>query len=57
MLARLWYWLFYACQHEWKIIDSATLHHDGSFNSMPVGKRFTLQCTKCGNIKSKKFVT
>lgn len=57
MFARIWYWLFHACQHEWKIIEAATIHCDGAFSSMPVGKRYTLQCTKCGNIKSKKFVT
>lgn len=40
-----------SCRHEYKVIDKTDLYWDTDV----VGTVYTLQCTKCGKIKSKKI--
>lgn len=41
------------CRHKWKIIKTTDVYefHD---SKMPYATRYTLQCTKCGDIMSKR---
>jgi hypothetical protein len=40
------------CKHNWKIIADVSLV-DGDRN--PIGRKYHLQCTKCGDVKKKRL--
>lgn len=41
------------CWHRWAVIHKVNLY-DGERSSLPHGSKYVLQCSKCGNIKSKR---
>lgn len=45
------YYINHKCQHTYKVIDKNDLY----WCEDVVGTQYTLQCTKCGKIKSKKI--
>lgn len=43
----------WACMHQWKVHNSATIygHLDDPENDLPIRRKETLICEKCGKIK------
>jgi hypothetical protein len=41
------------CRHKWNVVDQVNLY-DGEHATMPYGRKYMMQCSKCGNIKSKQ---
>ena len=39
------------CKHEWEIVDRVKVL-ENSEDSMPVGKKWTVYCKKCGSFKT-----
>lgn len=56
MIKRIYDYLFYSCQHEFKIIDVVKIH-DRMFypEDLPIRLKYVLQCKKCGEIKTQKI--
>ncbi len=53
MLARFWRWLFHSCEHTWEtVVVRDVWDEEGS--SYPIGQKYVLRCTKCGDIKVRK---
>ena len=50
MIGKLFRWLFNLCEHKWKIIEIYKVTY-GIYDS--VYYKYSLQCEKCGNIKTK----
>lgn len=40
------------CKHEWEIIDKVKVVEEGQ--SIPIGKKWTAYCKKCGSFKTHK---
>ena len=57
MLGWLWKFLvgsFYTCGHHWEIEDLINVWAY-SDSVKPCGTRYILKCTKCGDMKQRKF--
>lgn len=54
MLKKVWRWFFGGHDHKWKIIEEVRLTRRGPYDSewVAYGKRRTLQCEHCGNLKT-----
>ena len=42
------------CRHKWRIIQTTQIYDPSQGMEVPVGTRFTMQCSKCGNLKFKR---
>lgn len=51
MLRKFWNFLFKCCEHKWEVVDKGNILNDGEI----VGKYYHLQCSKCGDIKERRF--
>lgn len=50
-LYRLLVGSFSRCEHKWKTLDYAEITSDG----VRVGRKYYLECTKCGEVKQKRL--
>jgi len=55
MLGKFWnIFIGSFCMHKWEIIDKGKLRQNG-VDDLPTGIIFFLQCSKCGDIKSRRI--
>ena len=41
------------CEHEWELLHEAIVYDSGiTYKDLPIGKRWTYRCKKCGFMKT-----
>lgn len=50
-MKRLFAFLLSGCFHEWEIIANHDVFYSNIDSKYPYGKKYTLRCKKCGNMK------
>ena len=40
------------CKHKWEVKDTISIYADGDHYKLPIARKYIMQCTHCGKIKS-----